>query len=455
MLSYLYPLSRVPRVLDEVTTIRPRTEIEPRRLGLDPAAVDSVWEAVRNLYASGTHPAIALCVRHRGAVVLDRAIGYARGNSPDDPPDAPKTLVTPDTPFCLLSASKPVTAMVIHLLDERNLLRLDDPVAEYIPEFARHGKETISLRHILAHRAGVPNPPEETMDPDLLEQPEKIVALLCDQKPLWRPGTRLAYHAVTTGFLLGEVVRRVTGQDIRTFLRENVLAPLGFRWMNYGVAREDIGQVAVNAFTGTLPVPPISTIFQRALGLPIKRIVELSNDPRFLRSVFPSANVVSTANEASLFFELLRRDGEMNGVRIFERRTVQRATAEQSYLEPDFTLVLPFRYSLGFMLGADWFSLYGPFTGRAFGHIGFTNVICWADPDRDVSAALLTSGKPLIYPQIYYIFESTTSSRCCAGSATRSHAPVATATAEPATTRRDRTFTESSPFGCDWGRRAR
>jgi len=405
MLSSIYPLSRVPRSLDEVTTIRPRTEIEPRHLGVSRGAVDGIWDAARNLYASGVHPAMALCVRYRGQVVLDRAIGYARGNSPSDPPDAPKTLATPDTPFCLLSGSKPVTAMVIHLLDERNLLRLDDPIAEYIPEFARHGKESITLRHILAHRAGVPNPPTSTMDPDLLETPEVVVELLCDQKPIWRPGTRLAYHAVTTGFLLAEVVRRVTGQDIRTYLRENVLAPLGFKWMSYGVARENVGLVAVNAMTGPPPLPPISTLFQRALGLPVERVVEVSNDPRFLRSIFPSGNVVSTADEASRFFELLRRGGELDGVHVFEPRTVRRAVAEQSYLEPDFTLVLPFRYSLGFMLGAEWFSLYGPYTHHAFGHIGFTNVICWADPARDVAAALLTSGKPMIYPQIYYLFE--------------------------------------------------
>ena len=114
---------------------------------------------------------------------------------------------------------------------------------------------------------------------------------------------------------------------------------------------------------------------------------------------------MSTASEASRFFELLRRGGELDGVHVFEPRTVRRAVAEQSYLEPDFTLVLPFRYSLGFMLGAEWFSLYGPYTSEAFGHIGFTNVVCWADPQREVAGALLTSGKPLIYPGIYWLFE--------------------------------------------------
>ncbi len=405
MLSALYAVSRVPRSLEEVTTVRPDAEVPPRDLGLEPGAIAWIWDAVRSLYATGIHPAIALCIRYRGHVVLDRAIGYARGNSPGDPPEAPKTLATPDTPFCLLSASKPVTAMVLHLLDDMGLLHVDDPVAEYIPEFARHGKEAITFRHILAHRAGVPNPPAASMDLSLLSEPERIVELLCDQRPLWRPGTRVAYHAVTTGFLLGEVVRRVTGKDIRTFLHETVCEPLGFRWMNYGVAPEDVGKVAVNAFTGPPVLPPISTLFERALGASVQRVVEVSNDPRFLTSIFPSGNIVGTADELSRFFELLRRNGELDGVRVFARRTVQRAIAEQSYLEPDFTLVLPFRYSMGFMLGAEWFSLYGPFTPRAFGHIGFTNIIAWADPERDVAAALLTSGKPVIYPQIVYLFE--------------------------------------------------
>jgi len=401
----LFPLCRVPRALDEVTSVRPRAEIEPRHLGLDRGAVDAVWDAVRNLYASGTHPAAALCVRYQSEVVLDRAIGHARGNSPDDAPDAAKVVATPDTPFCLLSASKPVTAMVIHLLDERRLVHLDDPVAQFIPEFAKHGKQHITLRHVLAPRAGVPLPTPDSMDPGLLERPNDIVEMLCEQKPSLRAGQRQSYHAVTTGFLLGEVVRRVTGQDIRTFLREHVLAPLGFRWMNYGVAHEDVGQVAVNAFTGPVPLPPISTLFERALGLSVQDVVDVSNDPRFVRSIFPSGNVMSTATEAARFFDLLRRGGQLDGVHVFEPRTVKRAIAEQSYMELDLTLGLPFRFSLGFMLGAEWFSLYGPYTSRAFGHIGFTNVFCWADPERDLAAALLTSGKPLIYPQVYWIWE--------------------------------------------------
>src|SRR5687767_8976637 len=94
---------RVPRSLATVTTIRPGAEVPPRDLGVDPAAVARIWEAAERVYQSGIHPALALCVRHRGRVLLDRAIGHAHGNGPEDARDAPKRLATPDTPFGLMS----------------------------------------------------------------------------------------------------------------------------------------------------------------------------------------------------------------------------------------------------------------------------------------------------------------------------------------------------------------
>jgi CubicO group peptidase (beta-lactamase class C family) len=157
--------------------------------------------------------------------------------------------------------------------------------------------------------------------------------------------------------------------------------------------------------TGPPPLPPLSTLVERALGVPIREAVELSNDPRFLTAIIPAGNVITTANELSRFYQLLLDGGELDGVRIFDPRTIQRATAEQSYLEFDLTLGFPLRYSMGFMLGAQWLSLYGPDTEQAFGHLGFTNVSGWADPARGVAAALMTSGKPLVYPQLYHLFD--------------------------------------------------
>lgn len=397
--------ARVPRDLAPVTSINAQAATSPRALGVDPTGVEAIWRGVERLYQSGIHPAIQLCLRRHGEVLIDRAIGHTAGNGPDDPPHGRKTPVTHRTPFNIYSASKAVTAMLIHLLDQRRVVNLNDPVCEYIPEFAAHGKDRITLQHLLTHRAGMPNLPPELMRLEMLEDEAAIVRSLCEAKPTWRPGRRLAYHAITGGFILGEVVRRVTGLPIRAFLKREILQPLGFRWMSYGVAPRDVAKVAVSYFTGPPLLPPVSTILERALGAPMERVVAVSNDPRFLTAVIPAGNVVATANELSRFYQLLLNGGTLDGVQVFEPRTIRRAVQEHSYLEFDLTLVLPLRYAMGFMLGAKVFSLYGPDTDRAFGHLGFTNIISWADPERQIAGALMTSGKPVIYPELYYLHD--------------------------------------------------
>jgi len=404
MLGFLSATCRVPTDLASVTARSSRGEDDPRAVGVEPSAIEAVWSAVESLYKSGIHPAIQLCIRRHGRLILDRAIGHARGNGPRDPEDAPKVRVTTDTPFNIYSASKAVMAMVVHLLDQRHLIHVDDAVSHYIPEYSSHGKHRITIRQVLTHRAGVPNLPREALDLDRLGDDDWLLRHLCDAKPLWRPGRLIGYHAITGGFILGEVVRRVTGKTIRDVLRDEILAPLGFRWGNFGVAREDVDEVALAYLTGLPAIPPLSGLIERALGVPIAEAVELSNDPRFLTAIIPAGNVVTTANELSRFYQLLLAGGELDGVRIFDPRTIQRATAEQSYLEFDLTLGFPLRYSMGFMLGAQWLSPYGPDTEQAYGHLGFTNVTGWADPERAVAAALMTSGKPLLYPQLYDLF---------------------------------------------------
>ena len=128
----------------QVTSRNALSECDPREAGLEAADVDASWGAVVRLYEAGLEPAAALCLRRRGKIVIDRAIGHVHGNAPRDPPDAPKVLARHNSLFNLFSASKAVTAMVVHLLDERRLVHLDDPVAEYIPEFGTHGKELIT-----------------------------------------------------------------------------------------------------------------------------------------------------------------------------------------------------------------------------------------------------------------------------------------------------------------------
>jgi CubicO group peptidase (beta-lactamase class C family) len=134
--------------------------------------------------------------------------------------------------------------------------------------------------------------------------------------------------------------------------------------------------------------------------MPIEEVVELSNDPRFLTALIPSASVITSAEELSRFFEIFRCGGELDGMRVMEPASVRRALTEQSRLEIDLSLLFPTRFSYGLMLGAKVLSLFGPDTDLAFGHLGLINIMGWADPERGISGGLITSGKAVVYPEV-------------------------------------------------------
>lgn len=380
---------------DSVTTRRSDAEVPAEAVDLPHDAVERIWRAVEALYLTGVNPAIAMCVRRHGQVVLDRAIGHARGNGPDDLPGAPTVLATPDTPFCIFSASKAITAMVMHLLDDKGTIHIGDRISEYIPRFAKHGKHWITIRDILSHRAGIPSIGGEA-DLELLADHDAIVDRLCEARVFPTNRRQLAYHAISGGFVLDAIVRQTTGKTIREVLAEEILDPLGFDGMNYGWHPDRLDELAENAFTGRRPGFPIRGVAKRALGVDIDRAPAIANTALWNTSIVPSGNICATANEASRFFQLLLNEGELDGQRIFEGRTIRRAVTETSYLEMDLTLMLPVRYGVGLMLGSKHLGVFGPRTERAFGHLGMTNVFCWADPARRISVALLTSGKPVV-----------------------------------------------------------
>jgi len=385
------------RVFDpEEVTTKSHRETDPRGVGLTTQSVDAIWDSVVSFYKAGLHPAIALCIRRRGEVILDRAIGHARGNSPQDPEGTPLVKATPETLYNFFSGSKSVTAMLIHLLQEEDQLHVDEPVATFIPEFAKRRKHNITIRDVLTHRAGIPPTPEEAIDLDLLSEPEDIIRAVCDLEPTHRPGSVQAYQAVTSGFILGEIIRRVTGQNIRDFLTARVREPLKMKHFNYGVPPELLDQVAIDAFTGPTPTWPYKNLVQVAFGASMRELVDLGNDVRFRTAVVPAANVIATPEEVSRFFETLLCGGTYEATRVFDQRTVTRAIEPQVTGQVDRVLMMPIPLSMGFMLGGRTFGFYGPRTAHAFGHLGFTNVLGWADPDRDISVAFMNTGKPLL-----------------------------------------------------------
>lgn len=159
---------------------------------------------------------------------------------------------------------------------------------------------------------------------------------------------------------------------------------------------DEIGRLACDEVTG-LPVwPPASWMVRRALGASFTDAVALAKHPDFLTGVVPAANAVASAQELCTFYQCLLDAGRAGDVRVFEPRTIRHATVEQSYWDLDLTLGIPVRYGAGFVLGGDLVSPWGLDTRHAFGHVGFTHSFAWADPDRALSVALLTSGKAFL-----------------------------------------------------------
>ncbi len=384
----------MPADLDAVTAVG---DEDPG--GLDPAALNRIWDAARHWYRAGMHPAIQLCLRHNGKVVLNRAIGHGWGNGPTDAPDAEQIPVSTETPFCVYSAAKAISTTVVHMLVERGSFSLDDRVCDYLPNYTGHGKERTTIRHVMTHSAGVPF---ATGRPDLRRMNDSDYARtqLGELKPIHRPGLMHIYHGLTWGPLIREIVSAATGRNIREILGTEILDPLGFRWTNYGVADADVALVAPSHVTGK-PLPaPLAAGLKIALGGSMTQIIPFSNTPLFLTSVVPSSNTVSTADELSRFAEILRRGGELDGVRILRPETLRAAVTQCRRLRPDVaTGLAPMRWGTGFMLGSKRFGPFGRDAAAAFGHTGLTNVAIWADPSRALAAGLISSGKPGGHPE--------------------------------------------------------
>jgi CubicO group peptidase (beta-lactamase class C family) len=380
----------VPADLDAVTTVG-----DEDHSGIDPRAVERIWQATRHWYQAGMHPAIQVCLRHQGRVVLNRAIGHGWGNGPEDPPDAEKIVVTPATPFCVYSAAKAMSTTVVHLLAERGVFSLDDRVCEYLPSYTSHGKDRTTIRHVLTHSAGVPFATGPKPDLRRMDDSDYAREMLGKLKPIYRPGLVHIYHALTWGPLIREIVSAATGKNIRDVLAEEILNPLGFRWTNYGVAPEDVPLVAPSHATGT-PLPaPIAAAFRLAVGGTTQQIIPFTNTPQFLTSVVPSSSTVSTADELSRFAEMLRRGGELGGVRVMAPETLYAATRPVRRLRPDVaTGLMPMRWGMGYMLGSKHFGPFGRDEPTAFGHTGLVDIAVWADPERGLAAGIVSSGKP-------------------------------------------------------------
>ena len=347
---------------------------------------DERFSAVRDAFAgnfeAGREVGAAVALVVDGETVVDLWAGHA-----DEARTRPWQR---DTIVNVYSSTKGVVATCAHRLVDQGRIDLDAPVAEYWPEFAQAGKESIPVRYLLSHTAGLPAI-SKPMPMGSIFQWETMTAALAEQEPWWEPGAKHGYHTASYGWLVGEVIRRVSGKSVGAYFRDEIAGPLGLDF-HIGLAEE---HDARTADVGSFPMPevddndpvvqiwrdPNSMQFKSIFNPPDAMVPGLANSRSWRAAEIPAANGHSDARSLARLYGVLARGGELDGVRVLSAAAIDRAIEEQA-IGVDAILLIPMRWGLGFGLTHPARPL-GP-NPRAFGHAGMGGSIGWADPDAKV-----------------------------------------------------------------------
>jgi CubicO group peptidase (beta-lactamase class C family) len=332
-----------------------------------------VRDAFRGRLASGSELGGSIVVDVDGQTVVDIWGGWrdAERSSP----------WTRDTITNVWSTTKTVTNLAALMLADRGLLDPYERVARYWPEFAENGKDAIEVRHILGHTSGVsgweaPFTVEDMYDWDL------ATSRLAGQKPWWEPGTASGYHANNQGHLVGELVRRVTGQPLKDFIAQEIAGPLGADFQ-IGAAESDWDRIAPVIPPPPLPsgraaLDPDSPAFKTFTG-PVGDAAA-ANTPDWRRADMGALNGHGNARSVARILRALALDGSSGGVRLLSRDTIGVIFDEQSH-GVDLVLGVPLRFGIGYALPETETAPYIP-PGRACYWGGWGGSVIIMDLDR-------------------------------------------------------------------------
>jgi CubicO group peptidase (beta-lactamase class C family) len=288
-----------------------------------------------------------------------------------------------DTLFPVFSVSKGIASTCVHVLADRGLIDYDEAVAACWPEFGANGKEKVTVRDVLTHRAGIPQDPagfalEEAGD---WEAVARAVAAL---EPMWEPGTRSGYHPLTFGWVVGEVVRRVSGRPIGEFLQEEVCEPLGIEHLYFGVPTGLEGSVA------TLEHAPGLGRVELEIVPSLADPAGTFNRPEVRRAAIPGAGAIANARSVARHYAMLAGGGVLDSVRILSAERVRLAAEPEAErgLDPVLAPAMAWepRWTLGYTIGGG----PGPMRGfpHAFGYEGL-GTVGFADPSHNFAFAFV------------------------------------------------------------------
>jgi CubicO group peptidase (beta-lactamase class C family) len=353
---------------------------------------EKVADAFRRAFDGKPEMGAALSVRVRGESVVDLwgGVADARDASP----------WTRDTATVVFSCTKGLVAILAADLVRRGLLDYDAPVADYWPEFAEAGKAQVRVGDLLAHRAGLSAPRDDLTPADLIDW-ATMTSTLARQEPLWQPGTGYSYHAITYGWLIGEVIRRVAGESVGAFFARTVTGPLGAdAWI--GLPPQEESRVALSRVGPSLRA--LTEIQERdapagidwngramTLGgaLPRELVADAEgfNLPSVREAEVPGAGGIATARGLAAIWSATVV--ETDGVRLLDDAILARALTPASEGMPVFEVPPPWpRWGMGFQLDSEARRYLTP---RSFGHDGAGGQVAFADPETGVGFAFVTN----------------------------------------------------------------
>jgi CubicO group peptidase (beta-lactamase class C family) len=339
-----------------------------------------VQTAIDQLVDSGAERGMQVAAYRRGELVVDAAAGIA------DP--ATGRPVNSDTPFYNFSIVKGAAATLAHMLVERGLFGYDTPIVDLWPEFGAHGKQRVTVRHVLSHSAGVPGIPLSTTLEDLCDW-DKMCAAIADSELWWEPGTKVGYHAYTFGYLVGEIVRRTTGKPISQVLRQEVSGPLGVGdELYFGMPKSEQHRLARLEDVPSDPammaaMPPDLPMF-KAAPMAVMPAAEMGNRSDILAADIPAGGKTSARAIARMYAALV---GEVDGVRLVSAERMREATAV-AMTGVDEVFGMPTTWALGYALGRPGALSAQEGSATVFGIGGVGGSFAYGDTASGTSFAL-------------------------------------------------------------------
>jgi CubicO group peptidase (beta-lactamase class C family) len=362
----------------------------PSEVGLDPARVDALFERAEREVRDGLLPAVQIAIARNGKIGAMRTIGKAVQGGKEKP-------ATDETLFTIFSCTKAIMSSASWILIGEGKLRIDERVADIVPEFGTNGKDQITVEQVLLHISGFPNAPypqDEWLDRG------KRLERFAKWRLEWPVGSRFEYHPTSGFWVIAEIIERRTDKDFRDFVRERIALALGLPELRVGLPPEFHHRVADLVYVGD----PISDEERKKLGLPPLPETEVTeeailgfNRPHVREAGVPGGGGIMTAGDLALFYQGLLHNRALDGSPIWKPEVLLEARRVRSagYKDPIFGF--PVNRGLGVAIaGDDGYANYRGFgktnSPLAFGHGGAGGQIGWADPATGISIGYCTNG---------------------------------------------------------------